>query len=1334
MASENFHCCRNCTRLLTVIFLFITIDCWSQEELNSKPQKLPREAPTIRFEHLGLEDGLQQGSVHDIMQDSQGYLWLTTQDGLHRYDGYEFKSYSSTPFDSGSLSSNWVWQVEEAANGDLWVTTNENGLERMDRTAGTFTHYKHDPKDSTTLSTNSVFDVVESENGDLWVSTFGGGLNYMPAGEDGKFQHFRHDPSDSNSLTSDQLFLITEDSQGNIWVGSDKGLNKIDSKTKKITRYLNGLKNESGSEYSIPVSNIYQYPQEEDVLWLATGGGLVRLDSKTGEFERFVLDKNDNKKNDLYQVVPDPSEPHILWVAGPSTGVARFNMTTGEFTSYRNDPRNQHSLGEDMTFSLFADRSGTMWAGHYIEGLSKFNPGSINFYHLQHDPEEEKSLAFGPVWGLYEDHQQILWVGTHTPVRGAFLTRIDPDGKITRYKGEVPDMESLSPGSITSFAEDSRGQFWIGGVGGLNLMDRKTGKIKRYTHFPFSENAQRNNIRSLIPAKHDKNLLWIGTTAGLESFNTIKEQFELYRLPTKEPEDQPSIQSLLQSDDHTLWIGTRKGLYKIDKKGHSSLASSYDPNDTTTISSNRIFSLLERKKEPGILWIGTDGGLNRFDTSTGKARHYLDTDGLPNNIIYGILEDSNGTLWMSTNRGISNFDPDKESFRNYGLDDGLIALEYDQFAYAKGEDGMMYFGSMEGVTAFMPEKLSINETPPEVVLAGLKLFNKPIGPGPNSVLKKPLSETQQLTLEYDQKEITFDFVGLHYGNPARNSYAYKLEGFEDEWVEAGSKRSATYTNLSPGNYIFKVKAANADGVWSKEEASLDLTILPPWYQTWWAYVLFVIVLIALVVGVDRFQRHRLKKQEQERAILREAELRAEAENKRRADTEQLSKIGRAITSTLSITTIIETVYENVNELMDAAIFGIGIYNAKTNKLEFPATKEKGQMLPPYDHEINDENRLAVWCFNNSKEIIIGDTSRESSKYVKKSLPPIKGDDSKSLIYLPLVHQDRTIGVITTQSFNENAYTTYHVHLLRNLATYAAIALDNASAYRKLDATIKDLQIMQEQLIQQEKLASLGQLTAGIAHEIKNPLNFVNNFSDLSVELIDEAREELKEVQNRNRNDIPRLEEVSRLLEDVKTNLLKICKHGTRADGIVKSMLQHSRGGSGKKEPTNLNDLIREYVNLSFHGMRASKHPIDVELDLQLDEKVGKVSLIEEDFSRVVVNLCTNSFEAMREKSLRPHLEEEYRPKLTVRSLKEQNKVILEFEDNGPGIPEDLKDKILQPFFTTKRGTAGTGLGLSITHDIIQSHGGNLSLESSRDTGTCFIIELPVGSRIGVPAE
>ncbi|MCC5926566.1 MAG: GHKL domain-containing protein, partial [Bacteroidetes bacterium] len=401
-----------------------------------------------------------------------------------------------------------------------------------------------------------------------------------------------------------------------------------------------------------------------------------------------------------------------------------------------------------------------------------------------------------------------------------------------------------------------------------------------------------------------------------------------------------------------------------------------------------------------------------------------------------------------------------------------------------------------------------------------------------------------IELKHWQKNLGFDFVALHYLRSEDNLYSWKLENHDNNWSAPSKERKATYTNLSPGRYIFRVKASNADGVWNEEGTSLSIRIFPPWWLSWWAYGLYLILFIAGIWAVYRVQISRVKQKEREKA--REKEL-------------------------------------------------------------------------------------------------------EQAKEIEK-------------------------------------------------------------AYENLKAT-------QEQLVQQEKLASLGQLTAGIAHEIKNPLNFVNNFSEVSDEMIEELIEAL------NKGDI---EESLALSKDIGANLKKIHEHGSRANGIVQSMLMHSRGGSGKMEPTDLNALIKEYVNLSFHGMRAGKEAIEVDIDLQLDENVGEVPLVAEDFSRVILNLCNNAFDAMRSKLIekeRAESGETYHPKLTVRTKSENGQVLIEIEDNGPGIPDEIKDKIMQPFFTTKKGTQGTGLGLSITNDIIKAHGGSLDIESSAK-GSTFIIYIP----------
>ena len=1318
---------------LVALTLILTTSAEAQNELGQDPTILQTEAPSLRFENIGIGDGLKQSSALDIIQDSKGFIWVATQQGLHRYDGHEFKVYQQTPFDTTSLSESWVRGIAEAKNGDIWVATEGGGINRLDQTTGTFKKYYHNPDDSTSLSSDRVDIAFEDSRGDLWAGTIGAGLNRMRAGQDGKFDRFTHSENDSTTISQDRIFFINEDTEGFIWVGTANGLNRIHPETDEFTRYLfePAVSDNRGARNVILAQ--YIPPGETDSFWLATGVGVVKLNTKTGDFERFTIYPVEegvfNRLNILSKIIADPENPNILWVGGPGTGLARFDTQTKKFTQYRNNPKDPNSLSDNIVESLFTDRSGTVWVGTAIGGIDAFNPGAVNFTHLRNDPQNDQSIAPGIVWGVYEDRRGTLWIGSNTGFAGDVLTEFDSKtGASFRYQHDPNDTTSIVFGTLRIFIEDREDNFWIGSSGGLIRFDRKTKKATHFRHPQDEENRGRNNLFSIIPMAADESIFWIGSIGGLDRFDTKTGQYEHIPLPYEElgGEFGPAVLSLHREDSGILWAGTNYGLLRVSQDGEVTIASTYNSTDTTSINHNQISSLTQRDGENDVLWLATqNGGLNRFDIKTQTVTHYTEEDGLSNNTLYGVLVDKNNTLWMSSNDGISNFDPETETFRNYSLDDGLMALEYSQNAYSKSKDGVFYFGSGEGVTAFVPEKLHINEIPPQIAFTDVKILNESISNGPDSLLKQSLNETSSITLSYEQNEVTFDYVALHFANSERNTYSYQLMGFDPDWIDAGNKKSATYTNLPEGEYTFHVRAANADGIWNNAGISMGLNILPPWYRTFWAYGFFTAAFGFVVFGIDRVQRYRISRKEEERTALREATLRAEAENKRRADTEQLSKIGRAITSNLSAHKIIDTVYEHVNELMNAAIFSVGIYNKEKNLLDFPATKEKGEMLSPYVNNLDEDNRLAVWCFKNKKEIIIGDFPNEHKNYIKSYKPPIVGEDPMSLVYLPLIHHERVVGVITTQSFNKNAYTPYHINLLRNLATYVAIALDNASAYRKLNATLSELQTMQQQLVQQEKLASLGQLTAGIAHEIKNPLNFVNNFSELSVELVDEVREEFRIQKSGDRSSNS---EIYDLLDDIEMNLRKIHEHGSRADSIVKSMLEHSRGGTGKMEATDINALIKEYVNLTFHGMRAGKEPINVDIRYELDDDIGEVPLIAEDFSRIVVNLVNNAFDAMREKVENSESgsqnSEGFSPTLIARTKLVGDKIHIEIEDNGPGIPDEMKDKILQPFFTTKKGTQGTGLGLSITNDIIKAHGGQLFIETTSEKGSTFIISIP----------
>ena len=427
----------------------------------------------------------------------------------------------------------------------------------------------------------------------------------------------------------------------------------------------------------------------------------------------------------------------------------------------------------------------------------------------------------------------------------------------------------------------------------------------------------------------------------------------------------------------------------------------------------------------------------------------------------------------------------------------------------------------------------------------------------------------------------------------------------------------------------------------------------------------------------------------------------------------LGEIGHQISSSLSVEKIIGTVYNNVNALMDANVFGIGIYNETLRRIEFPATYENGQPLPFYSNEIDAENRFAPICFRSGKEILIGDLNKEYKNYLQQMLTPHEGEQPLSLIFLPLMVKDKKLGVITVQSFNLNAYTDYHLFMLRNIAVYTAIALDNAESYEELNQAMTSLKKTQGQLIQSEKMASLGELTAGIAHEIQNPLNFVNNFSEINAELIAEMSEGLA---------AGNFDEARSIAENIRENEKKILFHGKRADIIVKGMLQHSRGSNSAKELTDINGLCEEYLRLSYHGLRARDNKFNAVIESDFDKKISSVQIVPQDIGRVLLNLYNNAFYAVYErKKLSMN---GFEPTVSVSTKKTDAGISISVKDNGYGIPQKIIDKIFQPFFTTKPAGQGTGLGLSLSYDIVKAHGGEIVLNTKENQGTEFTITLP----------
>jgi signal transduction histidine kinase len=641
-----------------------------------------------------------------------------------------------------------------------------------------------------------------------------------------------------------------------------------------------------------------------------------------------------------------------------------------------------------------------------------------------------------------------------------------------------------------------------------------------------------------------------------------------------------------------LWIGTRSGLLR-NKPGATAFERvSMDRLEGTNASSNEISFFFESRKHG--LWMASNnglflyrydvdsverhgfnrskGGLGCYTPKTRRIKTYTRDNGLPSMSIQGILMDEkSGALWLSTFDGLCRFDTASGRVNSYTIDDGIQGLLFSDGSVFRASTGHFLFGGANGLTMFHPDDFSRPSTPPRVYLTAIKLFNKPLLPDSNGILREAVYQAKQIELQYNQNNLTFEFIALHYANPSKNRYAFILENYDPDWREVVNQREAFYPRLPPGKYVFRVKASNSNGTWNEEGIRLSITVLPPWWQTPWAYGLYALLAIGLGLLVNRFMRRRLLSRERE----------------------------------------------------------------KQQALELAHAREIEQ------------------------------------------------------------------------------------------------------AYRQLEESHETLKATQAQLIQSEKMASLGELTAGIAHEIQNPLNFVNNFSELNQELLEEMKQELA---------AGRPEEAAAIADDVIGNEAKISQHGKRADAIVKSMLQHSRSEAGEKSETDLNALADEYLRLAYHGLRAKDNSFNATLDTNFDPRLPTVPVVVQDISRVLLNIFNNAFYAVQQKKKTAGAGYDPLVSVTTKLLPDgvpsdnargqlpgkipasthAPMISISIRDNGAGIPSSMMDKIFQPFFTTKPAGQGTGLGLSLSYDIVRAHGGEIRVDTKEGAYTEFRVTLPVG--------
>jgi signal transduction histidine kinase/ligand-binding sensor domain-containing protein len=1210
----------------------------------------------IAFEKYGVEEGLPEPWITSVVQDDKGFIWLSTQNGLVKYDGYDFKVYRGDSYKKDNSVNELYGNAHEnlilGEDGMLWIGSMWEGFSSFDPKTEQFTNFLYDTKDPEQLAYGPCHMYFEDSRKNIWMFKFlrdfkepelmrynkesgitstypheihdefrndfrlkseliesvadssiwqlkhpgnlkvwnhrndtfeeviasgtvipgtdikdtirlispGKNSHFLLTGDQGVYiwdavlrkslKAYTNITDQDHSLPAFKVNYAFEDFLGQYWIFQERGhITLIDPKEDQLTHFVYGEGPLQFNQEPTKIDQLSLLDQNKKGIWFGTTSGLtpdskdesyayVYYDFKEKTFQHFNEKFNDDENKfrsgyDFFDFVPMLDHSGLLWL-GTRPNLFKQAPKIRQIDLYKHDPKDSHSIPSDTIVELFEDSRERLWIGTRSGVALKTVNG--NFKQIFYDKNKTVNLTLR---GVYEDSHGSIWISSYS-------------NGLYRYQEESQKFDKIDFISETkncvSIQEDAKGRLWVSVYEqGVYMIDGTTGDVIEKFEIEDNENHGLLSNKILPMFLDSKGTMWLGDYGnefGLFKYVEDEKRFKMYASIPNNPTSLTSNQIFFITEDDLgkIWVGTDDGINLYDRE-----KDIFNGNEGAL----KIPSALSYSQAgDGRMWVNTysGGGLALVGPGINDVQMFGEDKGLLHFDInvhpFGNRElpmDKNGILWLPTDRGLSVFDTKLKSFKSYFEKDGMQKMPGVSSTLVT-HDGDIWIGGSNGLNRIVPSKLAKRDTvPPKVVITSMGI-NDSIYKSPDGMLfSKSVSYTDKVRLKYWQKDISFDFVALHYLRSEDNMYSWKLENYDKKWSEPSKERHVSYTNLSPGKYTFRVIGSNADGIWNEEGASMEIVIAPPWWMTRLAYAIYALLAILIGLLVHKYQK------------------------------------------------------------------------AKTLRL----ARERSQ----------------------KKEL-------EQAKEIEK-------------------------------------------------------------AYKELKGT-------QAQLIQSEKMASLGELTAGIAHEIQNPLNFVNNFSEVNTELLIEMKEEI---------DKKNYDEVSEIADDVIANQQKINRHGKRADTIVKGMLQHSRTRSGQKELTDINGLSDEFLRLAYHGLRAKDKSFNAKLETNFDDSIDKVNIIAQDIGRVILNLINNAFYAVNDRKKQG--EEGYEPTVTVGTKKSGDQLEISVKDNGNGIPPEIKDKIFQPFFTSKPTGEGTGLGLSLSYDIVKAHGGALKVESSENKGTEFIIQLPL---------
>lgn len=1278
-----------------------------------------------KFSHLSVDEGLSQNSVLAICQDSIGYLWFGTANGLNRYDGQQLEVFFHDDRNENSLPDNFINTIW-AEKHRIWIGT-RRGLCYRDYEKGKI--FRADNLFPAGAD-NSDFDfwhIAGDRNGNLWLLGEQNGFHIFRKGVHEKsFQKLFFLPPDPSINTSNIYGKIIEDSSGNIWIGTSKsGLWAIPKKTGRIepVKFFPG-KGQSSVTALVEDS--------EKNLWVGTiREGLYRTSYPNSSFQRV-----EGLKDEAIRCLYLDRQSNVL-VGTDKGGLHVIMKGAGRILIYDYENGNHETLRHNSVWSIFQDNQDILWVGTYAGGVSYHDPNIPRFFNFSEGQDLKKNLSNNTITGFAEDQDRKLWVATD---RGGLNMLDQKTGLITQFRHSEKNRQGLNSDVLTHLLISSQDQFWIGTwLGGLNLFDRKTRKFYYYLPEKDTESSLGSSTVNFILEDKSRNL-WLATSSGVDFVNgkTLKEKmppvlsFTHFKNHPADPSSLsgPEARVIYQDSQENIWIGTNKGLNLFVSRYQNFKNHRNNPDRMPVFTEDNVLCILSRKN--GDMLIGSaDRGLLYYKRKENQLEYMNETRAFPANTIFGIVEERDGVYWISTNTGLYKFMPDLRNYLHYSKYDGIPSNEFKNNAYLRLSTGELAFGGIKGFTLFHPDSIKNNIHPPVVVLKGIRLANQLLLPGDDSPLKQDIAVTREIKLEHDQSFLSLEFTALNFSIPEKVAYAYKMEGLDQSWNYVGNQRIANYSYVPPGSYTFRVKAANNTGIWNTQEAVLKIDVAPPWWETLWFKTAIGAAMIGGVFLIIRLRTKRLveRKRElrnlvnirtaelalkndllsdrQEEILQQKEEILAQKEilEKQFRTIRTLSHFGQQITSSIRKDEFLHTLFDVVGSLMDVKLLSIGRINTQKQSLDF-LTLESSDGDVTERVVFLDDKRFSILSITQNKELLITNLENEAEKYGFSNTYAPSATRFRSAIYLPLnPGSEGTNGIVIIKSDQYNAYGESEFDALRNLAAYISIALENATVFREMESQSALLSSQSDRLQMLDKLKT--DFFINISHEFRTPLTLI--LSPLQKILSDDSPTDRaigrKQLEMMNKNAVKLLSLVEELLD------IRHLESGNQVMIPVKlDAVSHIKG------------VLRQFEQLAEqHKIRINFHCSE-EFTIYADPGM---------LEKIFTNLYSNAFK--------------YTPAggtITTRIKRFECEGLrdcleINIEDTGRGISADELPYIFERFYQGElplnNVQRSSGIGLSLVKDLVELHSGTIKAESVKGRGTRFLITLP--SRLeNAPAE